>query len=101
MISRHWKGIVKTGCADAYIAHLDRDTFPALKRLSGFIEATILRRETDEGIEFQIVTVWQSLDAIRAFAGQDVTAAVVPEAAQRLMASYDRFVVHYEIVERH
>lgn len=97
MISRHWKGIVKRACADAYVAHLERDTFPALKQLPGFVAASILRRETEEGIEFQIVTVWQSLDAIRAFAGQDVTAAVVPEAAQRLMASYDRFVVHYEI----
>ena len=99
MISRHWKGIVRNGCDDAYLAHLDRDTFPALKQLPGFVEASILRRETDEGTEFQIVTVWQSLDAIRAFAGQDETVAIVPEAAQRLMVSYDRFVIHYEIVE--
>jgi heme-degrading monooxygenase HmoA len=98
MISRHWKGIVKRGCADGYIAHLERETFPSLRRLPGFVEASILRRETDEGSEFQVVTVWQSLDAIRAFAGHDLSAAVVPEAAQRLLASYDRFVVHYEIV---
>jgi heme-degrading monooxygenase HmoA len=98
MISRHWKGIVKRGSADAYIAHLERETFPSLRRLPGFVDASILRRETDGGTEFQIVTVWQSLDAIQAFAGQDLTAAVVPDAAQRLLASYDRFVVHYEIV---
>jgi heme-degrading monooxygenase HmoA len=99
MISRHWKGTVKRGCADAYIAHLERETFPSLRRLPGFVEASILRRETEEGTEFQIVTVWQSFDAIQAFAGPDLTAAVVPDAAQRLMATYDRFVVHYEIVE--
>jgi heme-degrading monooxygenase HmoA len=99
MISRHWKGIVKKGSADAYIAHLERETFPSLRRLPGFVDASILRRETDDGSEFQIVTVWQSLDAIRAFAGHDVSAAVVPDAAQRLMATYDRVVVHYEIVE--
>jgi heme-degrading monooxygenase HmoA len=98
VISRHWKGIVKRGSADAYIAHLERETFPSLRRLPGFVDASILRRETDEGTEFQIVTVWQSLDAIQAFAGQDLTVAVVPDAAQRLLASYDRFVVHYEIV---
>ena len=46
-----------------------------------------------------MVTVWRSLEAIRAFAGHDLNAAVVPDAAQTLMASYDRFVVHYEIVE--
>ena len=99
MISRHWKGIVKQGCADAYLAHLERETFPSLRRLAGFVDASILRRETDEGTEFQVVTVWQSLDAIRAFAGHDLSAAVVPKSAQALMASYDRFVVHYEIVE--
>src|SRR5258708_6844719 len=98
MISRHWKGIVKRGCADAYNAHLERETFPSLRRLPGFVDASILRRETAEGTEFQIVTVWQSLDAIQAFAGQNLTAAVVPDAAQELMATYDRFVVHYEIV---
>jgi heme-degrading monooxygenase HmoA len=99
MISRHWKGIVKRGCAEAYIAHLERETFPSLRRLAGFVDASILRRETHEGTEFRVVTVWQSLDAIRAFAGHDLGAAVVPDAAQTLMASYDRFVVHYEIVE--
>jgi heme-degrading monooxygenase HmoA len=98
MISRHWKGIVKSGCADAYIAHLERETFPSLRRVPGFIDASILRRETEEGTEFQIVTVWQSLDAIRGFAGPDVTAAVVPDAAQTLMVTYDRAAVHYEIV---
>jgi len=98
MISRHWKGIVKRGRADAYIAHLEGETLPSLRRLPGFVDASILRRETDGGTEFQIVTVWRSLDAIQAFAGADLTAAVVPDAAQRLMASYDRFVVHYEIV---
>ena len=98
MISRHWKGIVKRGSADAYIAHLEHETFPALGRLSGFVAASILRRETEEGTEFQIVTVWQSLDAIRAFAGADLSVAVVPAAAAALMATYDRFVVHYEIV---
>jgi heme-degrading monooxygenase HmoA len=98
MISRHWRGIVKRGCADAYIAHLERETLPSLRRLTGFVDASILRRETDEGTEFRIVTVWQSLDAIQAFAGHDVSTAVVPDAAQKLMADYDRFVVHYEIV---
>ena len=99
MISRQWKGIAKKGCAEAYIAHLERETFPSLRRLSGFVDASILRRETDNGTEFQVVTVWQSFDAIRAFAGPDLSAAVVPDAAQSLLASYDRFVAHYEIVE--
>ncbi len=101
MISRHWKGITKPGLADRYIAHLERETFPLLMALPGFKRASILRREVAAGTEFQIVTEWQSLDAIKAFAGAHPEAAVVPPAAQELMLDYDRIAVHYEIASRH
>ena len=78
MISRHWKGIAKRELADAYIAHLKSDTFPKLASLEGFVRASILRREVPSGTEFQIVTVWSSLQAIHAFAGADIETAVVP-----------------------
>jgi heme-degrading monooxygenase HmoA len=51
----------------------------------------------DEGIEFLIVTQWESFDAIRQFAGQDFEQAVVPEIAQRMLVSYDQKVRHYEV----
>ena len=46
-----------------------------------------------------MVTRWQSLDAIRKFAGADVETAVVPENVQRMMLDYDRRVAHYELIE--
>jgi heme-degrading monooxygenase HmoA len=98
LILRQWKGVAKPGQADAYIAHLERETFPALTRLAGFVHAGILRRELEDGTEFQIQTIWRSIDAIKAFAGDDVEAAVVPPAAQALLVRYDRRAVHYEIV---
>ena len=52
-----------------------------------------------DGSEFEIVTVWQSRRAIEAFAGGDIEAAVVPEAAQTMLAEFDQRVRHYEIVE--
>jgi heme-degrading monooxygenase HmoA len=97
MISRHWKGIAKPASADRYASHLKDETFPELASLPGFIRATILRREVPEGTEFQIVTLWDSLHSIEAFAGVDVEAAVVPPAVQAMMVDYDRRVVHYEI----
>jgi heme-degrading monooxygenase HmoA len=97
-IVRLWKGVVKPGLADAYIRHLREETLPSLRRLEGFLYASILRREVDEGTEFQIATVWGSLDAIEAFAGEDVTRAVVPPAAQALMVRYDDRAVHYTVV---
>lgn len=53
----------------------------------------------EDGTEFQIVTVWKSLDAIKAFAGANAELAVVPPVVQQLMASYDSEVVHYEIAD--
>jgi len=97
MISRHWKGIVKRDHAHRYVAHLQGDTFPQLASLSGFVRATILRREVTGGTEFQVVTVWSSLQEIEAFAGADIEKAVVPPVARAMMVEFDRKVVHYEV----
>ena len=59
---------------------------------------TIARREVEDGTEFQVVTLWRSLEDIKTFAGDDVTRAVVPPAAQALMVRCDDRAVHYEIV---
>jgi antibiotic biosynthesis monooxygenase (ABM) superfamily enzyme len=97
MISRHWKGIAKPAFADRYVSHLEDETFPRLASLPGFVRATILRREVGAGTEFQIVTLWDSLSSIEAFAGVRIEAAVVPPAVQAMMVDYDPSVVHYEV----
>ena len=97
MISRHWRGIAKREDADGYVAHLKGDTFPKLASLAGFVRASILRREMPNGTEFQVVTVWESLQAIRAFSGADIESAVVPPAAQAMMVEFDRRAAHYEV----
>jgi heme-degrading monooxygenase HmoA len=96
MIARHWKGVAKAACAGAYVDHLRHETFPALRKLDGFIDASILRRYVSEGVEFVVVTHWDTLESIRAFAGADIEAAVVPERVQAMMVDYDRTVRHYE-----
>jgi heme-degrading monooxygenase HmoA len=99
MVSRHWTGLAKPDCADAYVEHLQHETFPAIRRLTGFVAASILRRTVPEGVEFLIVTNWESLDAIRAFAGEHVDVAVVPAAVERMMVRYDHTVRHFEILD--
>jgi heme-degrading monooxygenase HmoA len=101
MISRHWRGVAKPEEADHYVHHLRNDTFPKLGRIDGFIKASILRRPAGEGTEFLVVTTWQSIEAIRQFAGESVHTAVVPLTVQKMMVEYDREVVHYEIVEEY
>jgi heme-degrading monooxygenase HmoA len=99
MIFRQWRGLARTERADEYVQHLRRDTFPQLARIPGFVDASILRRDVERGVEFLVVTRWRSLDAIRKFAGADAEIAVVPENVQQMMLDYDRRVAHYELVE--
>jgi heme-degrading monooxygenase HmoA len=99
MISRQWRGVARRSDADRYISHLRSDTFPQLSRIPGFIDASILRRPVADGIEFRIVTTWNSIEAIRGFAGANAEQAVVPEKVQAMMVTYDRTVDHYEVVE--
>jgi heme-degrading monooxygenase HmoA len=99
MISRQWRGLAKPAHADAYVEHLRRETFPQLLKIPGFIDASILRRTLAEGVEFLIVTRWDSLEAIQRFAGRDADVAVVPQGVQGFMIEYDRKVRHFEVVE--
>jgi heme-degrading monooxygenase HmoA len=99
MIARHWRGITKREFADAYVEHLHAETFPQLVQLPGFHDASILRRDVEQGVEFLVVTVWKSLDAIRSFAGNDPQSAVVPMKVQQMMIEYDRRARHYEVVD--
>lgn len=97
MIARHWKGIVKKERADDYIAHLQDDTFKKLSEIKGFSKASILRRNIERGVEFLIITEWESIDAIKQFAGESFETAVVPKIAQDMMISFDPSVSHYDI----
>lgn len=97
MIERHWKGVSRAGEADNYISHLMTDTFPKVSAIPGFIRASILTRTADAGIEFLIITVWESFDAIKQFAGEEADMAVVPLVVQKMMVTYDMNVSHYEV----
>jgi heme-degrading monooxygenase HmoA len=99
MIARVWRGIARTEEADTYVRHLRNDTFPALAGIPGFVDAAIWRRDADPGVEFTIVTRWESVDAIRQFAGEPVDAAVVPPEVRAMMLSYDEKVAHYEVAD--
>jgi heme-degrading monooxygenase HmoA len=100
MISRQWRGLARPEQASAYVEHLKTATFPSLFRLPGFKGASILRRNVASGVEFLIITEWESIETIRAFAGANVEGAVVPQNVRAMMIEYDRVVRHFEVVER-
>ena len=99
MISRHWRGLSKPERAEAYVEHLQSETFPAIRKISGFVSASILRRQTERGVEFLVVTQWSSMKAIREFAGTEAETAVMPPSVRGMMLEYDHVVRHYEVVE--
>jgi len=97
MITRHWTGLAKREEAGNYVRHLQEATLPELSRIEGFISAQILRREADRGVEFLIVTNWESIEAIKKFAGEAAEVAVVPDVVQAMMIQYDLKARHYEV----
>lgn len=99
MISRHWRGLARPDAETAYQDHLRTETFPAIRKIDGFVDATILKRPLPNGVDFLIVTRWKSMDAIRKFAGSDPEVAVVPDKVRDMMIEYDANVRHYEVVE--
>ena len=99
MIIREWRGRASPGRADACPAHFRRNVLPELRNIAGFLGASLCRRNEPERIEYVVLTRWQSLGAIRAFAGDDVEQAVVEPGAVAALTDFDDFVRHYEIVE--
>jgi heme-degrading monooxygenase HmoA len=98
MIARVWRGIALPGRTDAYLAHLQHTVLPELSRIAGYRGASVLQRELDEGVEITVQTFWASMEAIRQFAGEPVTRAVVAPAARPLFRSYDATVTHFQVV---
>lgn len=84
--------------ADRYATFLDNTVFPELRALPGHHGACLLRRPVDDGFDMMIITRWASIDAIRAFTGDDVEAAVFEPEARRLLPDRDDRVRHYEVV---
>jgi mannose-6-phosphate isomerase-like protein (cupin superfamily) len=99
VIARRWRGWAESReKSDAYEAHFERDVRPWLEATDGFEGATLDRVEGDDGrTEIVVVTRWASIDAIRAFAGDDVEAAVVEPAARAVLADFDTRVRHIEL----
>jgi heme-degrading monooxygenase HmoA len=100
MISRVWHGWTKRENADSYERMLQATILPGIHRVAGFRGADLLRRDAGDEVEFVTVTLFDSLDAVRAFAGSDYEKAVIHDDARRLLTRYDERSMHYETVAR-
>jgi heme-degrading monooxygenase HmoA len=99
MISRIWHGWTTPGNADKYEALLKEEIFVGIqnRHIRGFKGIQLLRREVGQEFEFVTIMLFDSLDAVREFAGKDYEIAVVPETARAVLSHFDERSQHYEI----
>jgi len=101
MISRIWHGWTTPDNADKYETLLRNEIFTGIqnRHMHGFESIQLLRREVGQAVEFVTIMIFDSLEAVREFAGEDYKAAVVPEKARAVLSHFDECAQHYEIVE--
>jgi heme-degrading monooxygenase HmoA len=97
VIARIWHGFTKPEHADAYEALLKPELLPGVSNVRGYRGSYLLRREAGGEVEFITIMFWDSIDAIRAVAGPDYEAAVIPEERRQYLSHYDAKAAHYEI----
>ncbi len=99
MISRIWHGWTTPANADTYENLLKEEIFVGIRnrQIAGFRGIQLLRRSLGEEVEFVTLMTFDSLDAVRVFAGDDYEVAVVPPAARAVLAHFDARSQHYEI----
>ena len=93
-----WKGRATVAKAEEYVRHASEKVFPEIRSLPGHRGAYLLRRSVGNTVEFLVLTLWASMDAIRGFAGPQPDKAVVEPAARAALSDFDETATHYEVV---
>jgi heme-degrading monooxygenase HmoA len=97
MIARIWHGWAPQETAADYQHHYESEVNEHLRAVSGFRGARLLRRDDGQEVMFTSITYFESLDAVRAFAGADYERAVVEDAARRALSHWDDRVTHHDV----
>lgn len=98
MIGRIWHGWTAREDADAYQDMLNSDVLPGIHRVKGYRGAYVLRRDDGDEVEFMTMTIFENLEAVKQFAGEDYTKPIVQGLAQRLLRRADARATHFQIV---
>ena len=98
MILRAWRGYAAATEPQAYPRHLLHSVRPKLERMAGFRGLYLLRHRGLEEIEFLVLTLWDSMEAVHAFAGDQPEVAVVEPEARAALVRFDDTVRHYEVL---
>jgi heme-degrading monooxygenase HmoA len=99
MICRIWHGWTSPANADAYERLLRTEIFQGIEKrgIAGYRGIELLRRPAADTVEFVTLMWFDSMDAVRGFAGTDYQSAVVPASARALLQRFDARSAHYEV----
>jgi antibiotic biosynthesis monooxygenase (ABM) superfamily enzyme len=97
MIARHWRGWTKSQNADCYEELLTTKVIPQLRGIAGYRGGYILRNDAAAESEFIVLNFFDSLEALRKFAGPNYTAPVFEPEAKALLSRFEPVANHYEV----
>lgn len=101
MIARIWRGWVSTDRADEYVKYIDRTGLSEYRQTPGNLGAEMWTRDLGDGrSEVTTLSWWDSLDAIRGFAGDDIERAVFYPEDDEFLVDREVVVTHHEVVRR-
>jgi hypothetical protein len=97
MIARLWKGWTTPENADAYERLLREKVLPDLQHIDGYRGGYVLRQDGSDEVEFAVLNLFDSLEAVQAFAGPDYTVPVFEPEARLLLSKVEPIARHYEV----
>jgi heme-degrading monooxygenase HmoA len=97
MIARVWKGWTSAENADAYEKLLREVVYPGLRTIPGYQGGYIFRQDTKGESEFVTVNLFESLEAVKAFAGPDYETPVFEPEARHLLSKVEPIARHYDV----
>ena len=101
-ICRQWRGWTTAENAESYERIVREKVIPGIeaRHIPGFRHIDLMRRDAGDEVEFQTLMWFDSLDAIKAFVGDDYAVSHVPEAARAVLKRFEERAVHYEVIDR-
>lgn len=97
MIARHWRGWTTMDNGDRYEHFLKGTLIPQLFEIAGYRGAYVLRRNVADEVEFVVINLFDSIEAVQVFAGPDYAVAAFEPEAKELLARVEEFALHYEV----
>ncbi len=101
-ICRLWRGWTTPENADAYERIVRGEVIPGIEArgISGFQLIDLMKRDLGGEVEFQTLMWFESLDAIKAFMGEDYSVSHVPATARAVLSRFDDRAAHFEVLDR-